>query len=185
MLPPSPTASAAAAGEGAGAGGGSEPGRRHEHGTPASLVHRFVAMSVRQPFLTVLFTILLIGVGLYSFRRLPVDAYPDISPPMVEIITQWQGQAAEEVERLITVPLEVEMNGLPRLTVVRSISLYGLSDVIMTFDNGTDNYFAREQVFERLADVTLPSGVTPSLSRTWIDGSLRFVMTATSGSSTG
>jgi heavy metal efflux system protein len=129
-----------------------------------SLIHRVVATAVRQRFLTLLFSVLLLGAGIYSFRRLPVDAYPDISPPMVEVITQWQGQAPEEVERLITVPIEIEMNGIPNLTVVRSISLYGLSDVIMSFDNGTDNYFAREQVFERLADVTLPSGVTPNLA---------------------
>ncbi len=129
-----------------------------------SIINRVVGAAVRQPFITLLFTVLLVGVGIYSFRRLPVDAYPDIAPPMVEVITQWQGQAAEEVERLITVPLEIEMNGLPGVTVVRSISLYGLSDVIMTFAHGTDNYFAREQVFERLADVTLPTGVTPSLA---------------------
>ena len=131
---------------------------------PGSIIHRVVATAVRQRFLTTLFTVLLIAVGIYSMRRLPVDAYPDISPPMVEIITQWQGQAAEEVERLITVPLEIEMTGIPNISVVRSISLYGLSDVIMTFDNGTDSYFAREQVFERLADVSLPSGVTPNLA---------------------
>jgi len=85
------------------------------------------------------------GVGCWSLDRLPVDAYPDLSPPMVEIITQWPGQAAEEVERLITVPIEVEMNGLPRLKVLRSISLYGLSDVIMSFEDNTDNYFARNR----------------------------------------
>ena len=133
-------------------------------GHPASIIHRVVATAVRQRFLTVLFTVLLLAVGIYSFRRLPVDAYPDISPPLVEIITQWQGQAAEEVERLITVPLEVEMNGLPNVTVVRSISLYGLSDVRMTFEHGTDKYFARQQVFERLSDVSLPAGVTPGLA---------------------
>ena len=80
---------------------------------------------------------------------------------MVEIVTQWPGHAAEEVERLITVPIETEMNGLPNLDVVRSISLYGLSDVRLTFKDGTDNYFARQQVFERLRDVELPDGVTP------------------------
>ena len=95
-------------------------------------------------------SLLLIAVGVHSFRRLPVDAYPDLSPPQVEVVTQWPGHAAEEVERLITVPIEVEMNGLPKLTVVRSISLYGLSDVRLTFEDGTDNYFARQQVFERL-----------------------------------
>ena len=95
---------------------------------------------------------------------MPVDAYPDLSPPMVEIITQWPGHAAEEVERLVTVPTEVEMNGVPKLTVMRSISLYGLSDVIMTFDEGTDDYFAREVVFQRLSEVTYPQGVTPTLA---------------------
>ena len=93
---------------------------------------------------------------------MPVDAYPDLSPPMVEVITQWPGHAAEEVERLVTVPTEVEMNGVPKMSVMRSISLYGLSDVIMTFDEGTDDYFAREVVFQRLSEVTYPQGVTPT-----------------------
>jgi cobalt-zinc-cadmium resistance protein CzcA len=83
---------------------------------------------------------------------------------MVEIITQWPGHAAEEVERLVSLPLEVEMNGVPHMEVMRSISLYGLSDVRMTFQENTDDYFARYAVFERLAGVQLPSGVTPSLS---------------------
>jgi cobalt-zinc-cadmium resistance protein CzcA len=104
------------------------------------------------------------GVGCWSLDRLPVDAYPDLSPPMVEVITQWPGSAAEEVERLITVPVEVEMNGIPGMTVMRSISLYGLSDVIMSFRNGTDNYFARQQVYQRIADLSLPSGVVPSVA---------------------
>jgi cobalt-zinc-cadmium resistance protein CzcA len=123
-----------------------------------------VGSSLRQRFLVVLLTLLLMAAGCWSLDRLPVDAYPDLSPPMVEVITQWPGQAAEEVERLITVPVEVEMNGIPGLTVVRSISLYGLSDVIMSFRNGTDNYFARQQVYQRIADLSLPSGVTPSVA---------------------
>jgi cobalt-zinc-cadmium resistance protein CzcA len=106
----------------------------------------------------------LTGAGTWSLNRLSVDAYPDLSPPMVEIITQWPGHAAEEVERLITVPVEVEMNGIPRLAMQRSISLYGLSDVILTFRDGTDNYFSRQQVFNRIPDLSLPSGVTPSVS---------------------
>src|SRR5580692_6215255 len=130
----------------------------------ASIMNRIVASSLRQRFLIVLMTLILIGAGSRSLNRLPVDAYPDLSPPMVEVITQWPGRAAEEVERLITVPVEREMNGIPRLTTIRSISLYGLSDVILTYDNGTDNYFARQQVFNRLGDLSLPTGVTPSLS---------------------
>jgi cobalt-zinc-cadmium resistance protein CzcA len=129
-----------------------------------SAIHRIVAMALRQRFLLGLAALLLIGAGVWSFKRLPVDAYPDLSPPIVEIVTQWDGHAAEEVERLITVPVEVEMNGLPGLTVVRSISLYGLSSVRITFNQGTERYFARQQVFERLPDVSLPDGVTPSVS---------------------
>src|SRR5215475_1256548 len=130
----------------------------------ASIINRIVASSLRQRFLVVLMTVVLIGAGLRSLNRLPVDAYPDLSPPLVEVITQWPGHAAEEVERLITVPTEREMNGLPRLTTSRSISLYGLSDVILTFQNGTDDYFARQQVFNRVGEVSLPSGVTPTLA---------------------
>jgi heavy metal efflux system protein len=130
----------------------------------ASIINRIVASSLRQRFVVVLMTIVLIGAGVRSLNRLPVDAYPDLSPPMVQIITQWEGHAAEEVERLITVPTEREMNGLPRLTTSRSISLYGLSDVILTFQNGTDDYFARQQVYNRLSELTLPSGVAPTLA---------------------
>ncbi|HEX5387331.1 MAG TPA: CusA/CzcA family heavy metal efflux RND transporter [Gemmatimonadales bacterium] len=129
-----------------------------------SIIHRLVAASLRQRFVVGLFTVLIAAVGAWSFSRLPVDAYPDLSPPMVEVITQWPGHAAEEVERLITVPLEIELNGLPQLKVVRSISLYGLSDVRLTFEDGADNYFVRQQAFERLPDAELPAGVTPSIS---------------------
>jgi cobalt-zinc-cadmium resistance protein CzcA len=129
-----------------------------------SMMNRIVASSLRQRFLIVLMALLLIGVGSFSLRRLPVDAYPDLAPPMVEVITQWPGRAAEEIERLITVPVEREMNGIERLTTIRSISLYGLSDVILTFHNGTDNYFARQQVFNRFPELTLPAGVSPTLS---------------------
>jgi cobalt-zinc-cadmium resistance protein CzcA len=130
----------------------------------ASILNRIVASSLRQRFLVILMTLVLIGAGSWSLDRLPVDAYPDLSPPMVEIITQWPGHAAEEVERLITVPVEREMNGIPRVATIRSISLYGLSDVILTFRDGTDNYFARQRVFNRIAGLSLPGGVAPSVS---------------------
>jgi cobalt-zinc-cadmium resistance protein CzcA len=128
------------------------------------VINRIVASSLRQRFLVLLATVLLLAAGSWSLNRLPVEAYPDLSPPMVEIITQWPGHAAEEVERLITVPVEVEMNGTPKMTILRSISLYGLSDVRLSFRDGTDNYFARQQVFERIPDLSLPSGVTPSVA---------------------
>ena len=138
---------------------GAEPTAR-----TASVMNRIVSSSLRQGFLVTLMTLVLIGAGTRSLERLPVDAYPDLSPPMVEIITQWPGRAAEEVERLITVPVELGMNGTPQMTTMRSISLYGLSDVILTFQTGTDNYFARQQAFERIATLNLPSGITPSMS---------------------
>jgi heavy metal efflux system protein len=95
---------------------------------------------------------------------MPVDAYPDLSPPMVELITQWPGHASEEVERLVTLPIEIEMNGVPRMQVMRSITLYGLSDIRLTFEESTDPYFARQVVFERLSQPALPAGVTPSMA---------------------
>ena len=128
------------------------------------MIHRIVQFALRQRFLILLLVAALAIGGAISFQRMPVDAYPDLSPPMVELITQWPGHAAEEVERLITIPLEIEMNGVPHMRVMRSISLYGLSDVIMTFEDGTDNYFARQVVFERIADATLPVGVVPSMA---------------------
>ena len=130
----------------------------------ASIMNRIVASSLRQRFLVVLMMLVLMGAGTRSLERLPVDAYPDLSPPIVEIITQWPGHAAEEVERLITVPVEVGMNGIPQMTTDRSISLYGLSDVILTYRDGTDNNFARQEVFNRLSSLSLPTGVTPSVS---------------------
>ena len=130
----------------------------------ASVMNRIVSVSLGQSFLVILLTLVLTASGFRSLQRLPVDAYPDLSPPIVEIITQWPGHAAEEVERLITVPVELGMNGIPKTATTRSISLYGLSDVIITYNNGTDDNFARQEVFNRLGDLTLPEGVTPSVS---------------------
>ncbi len=128
------------------------------------MIHRVVQFALRQRLLILLAVAFIAVAGAISFQHMPVDAYPDLSPPMVEIITQWPGHAAEEIERLVTVPTEVEMNGVPKMSVMRSISLYGLSDVILTFEEGTDDYFARQVVFQRLSEVTYPSGVTPALA---------------------
>ncbi|MES2312822.1 MAG: CusA/CzcA family heavy metal efflux RND transporter [Pseudomonadota bacterium] len=130
----------------------------------ASFMNRIVSASLVQPFLVILLTLVLTGAGTRSLQRLPVDAYPDLSPPSVELVTQWPGHAAEEVERLITVPVELGMNGIPKTTNTRSVSLYGLSHVVITFQTGTDNNFARQEVFNRLGDLSLPNGVTPSVS---------------------
>jgi heavy metal efflux system protein len=128
------------------------------------MIHRIVQFALRQRVLILLLVAFICVGGAISFYHMPVDAYPDLSPPMVEIISQWPGHASEEIERLVTVPTEVEMNGVPKMSVMRSISLYGLSDVILTFEEGTDDYFARQVVFQRLSEVTYPQGVTPTLA---------------------
>src|SRR5579863_6582100 len=128
------------------------------------MIHRIVQFSLRQRFLVLMLTAFVAVGGAVSFKRMPVDAYPDLAPPQVELITQWPGHASEEVERLVTLPLELELNGVPRVEVMRSISLYGLSDVILTFEEGTDDYFARQIVFQRMSQATLPAGVAPDMA---------------------
>ena len=128
------------------------------------MIDRIVSFALSQRFIVIVAMTCLAIWGVVSFQNLPIDAYPDLSPPQVEIVTQWPGHAAEEVERLITIPLEVEMNGIPQLDALRSISLYGLSSLTMNFQYGTDPYFAREQAFERIPDAAMPSGVTPGMS---------------------
>ncbi|MEP6690666.1 MAG: CusA/CzcA family heavy metal efflux RND transporter [Gemmatimonadaceae bacterium] len=129
-----------------------------------SFVNRIVAAALKQWLIVLLASATLIGAGIWSFLRLPVDAYPDLSPPLVEISTQWPGHATEEVEQLITAPMELAQNGVPGLKVMRSISLYGLSDIRLTFENGVDPYFARQQVLERLGDASLPDGVSAGIA---------------------
>jgi len=128
------------------------------------MIERLVTFALRQRFLIIVVSIALMIWGAITFQKLPIDAYPDLSPPHVELITQWPGHASEEVERLVTIPIEIELNGIPRLESLRSISLYGLSFIAMNFEYGTDPYFVREQAFMRMGDASLPSGLTPSLS---------------------
>ncbi|MDQ6924946.1 MAG: CusA/CzcA family heavy metal efflux RND transporter [Candidatus Eremiobacteraeota bacterium] len=127
-------------------------------------IQRLVSAAIAQPLLVALLMLAIVGVGLFSLHRLPVDAYPDVSSTQVQLTTQWLGHASEEVERLISVPIETQLNGLPELVVMRSVSLYGLSNVRVTFADGTDLYFARQQVLERLRGATLPAGVSTDIS---------------------
>jgi cobalt-zinc-cadmium resistance protein CzcA len=128
------------------------------------MIAKLVSFALRQPFVIVVAALALMVWGAWSFQNLPIDAYPDLSPPHVELITQWPGHAPEEIERLITIPIEIELNGIPRLDSLRSISRYGLSFIAMNFEYGTDPYFVREQTFERMGDAQLPAGLAPSLS---------------------
>jgi heavy metal efflux system protein len=144
-------------------------------------IQALVEASVSQPLLIALIALAIIGVGIFSLKRLPVDAYPDVSPPAVEMTAQWPGHAAEEVERLITVPIETSLNGLPALVVMRSVSLYGLSSIRVTFAEGTDIYFARQQVLERLGAASLPDGVSADMEAPFSPSGLvyRYVVQST------
>jgi cobalt-zinc-cadmium resistance protein CzcA len=133
--------------------------------TGSNFINRIVALSLEQRILVGFLTLLLIAAGIRAWGRLPVDAYPDLSPPMVSITAQWPGHSAEEVERLITVPIEREMNGIPKENNLRSVSLYALSSVDLTFDQDTDRNFARQQVFNRLAALGIEAAAAVSIVR--------------------
>src|SRR5262249_21474664 len=105
--------------------------------------------------------------GIVAFHNLPIDAYPDVADNYVEVITQWPGISAEQIEQQVTIPLEVAMNGIPEITHLRSFSLFGLSDVKLIFSDESDNAWNRERVLERISQATLPSGVVPQMGTDW------------------
>ena len=125
---------------------------------------RFVDFALNNRILVVAFAVLLFIWGGISFHQLPVEAYPDVANNYVEVITQWPGISAEQIEQQVTIPLEIVMNGIPHLTALRSFSLFGLSDLKMTFDDEAENDWNREKVLERLSQVTLPRR---TCSRRW------------------
>ena len=118
--------------------------------------------------------------GIVSFHNLPVEAYPDVANNYVEVITQWPGRAAEEVEQQVTIPIEIQMAGIPHMSHLRSFSLAGLSDVMMIFDDDSVNDWNREKVLERLSQVTLPAGLTPQMGTDWSPVGQIFWYTVTS-----
>jgi cobalt-zinc-cadmium resistance protein CzcA len=113
------------------------------------------------------FALMLFGGGIVAFRDLPIEAYPDVADNYVEVITQWPGISAEQIEQQVTVPLEVVMNGIPHVVHLRSFSLFGLSDLKLIFDDESDNDWNRERVLERLSQVTLPPNVVPQMGTDW------------------
>ncbi len=131
------------------------------------MIARIVEVSLVQRFLVCALGLLLLFGGLYAFHLLDVVAYPDPSPPMVELITQYPGWSAEEIERQITVPIEVALTGMPGLMDIRSLSIFGLSDIKVYFEFDTELFRDRQEVLNRLASVQLPQGVQPALSPWW------------------
>src|SRR5215467_15996844 len=127
------------------------------------MITRIVAFALHQRFITLALLLLLTIGGIISFHRLPIEAYPDVADVQVDVITIWSGHAAEEVERLLTLPLEKELNGIANITFLRSISNFGVSNIRVVFADGTDNYWARQQVTERIAQAEVPADAKPQL----------------------
>src|SRR5215472_10823898 len=130
------------------------------------MICKFIDFILKEKFLVIGFSLILVIAGLYAFKALNIEAYPDPSPPTIEVIAQNAGWSAEEMERQITVPIETQLNGMPGLDHIRSISLFGLSDIKCYFKYETDYNFDRQEVLNRLQMVQLPPGVQPQLSPT-------------------
>jgi heavy metal efflux system protein len=131
------------------------------------MIRRLVDFALENRFLILAAALLLFGWGAISFHQLPVEAYPDVADNYVDIITQWPGISAEQIEQQVTIPLEIVMNGIPHVVHLRSFSLFGLSDVKLIFDDDEADAWNRERVLERLSQVTLPPGVVPQMGTDW------------------
>ncbi len=131
------------------------------------MIRRVVDFALDNRLLILAFAIILFAAGIVAFRDLPIEAYPDVADNYVEIITQWPGIAAEQIEQQVTIPLEIVMNCIPHVVHLRSFSLFGLSDIKLIFDDESDNDWNRERVLERLSQVTLPPGVNPQMGTDW------------------
>src|SRR5271167_2009994 len=131
------------------------------------MIRKLVDFALENRFLVLAIAVLLFGWGAISFHQLPIEAYPDVADNYVEVITQWPGISAEQIEQQVTIPLEVVMNGIPHVVHLRSFSLFGLSDLKLIFDDEEENAWNRERVLERLSQVTLPPGVVPQMGTDW------------------
>src|SRR6202163_710148 len=131
------------------------------------MIRTLVAFALNNRFVVLAVAVLLLAWGGISFHNLPVEAYPDIGDNYVTVITQWPGRAAEEVEQQVTIPVEIQMNGISHLTTLRSESIFGLSFVLCIFDDQSDNDWNRQKVLERLTQVNLPQGLQPQIGTDW------------------
>src|ERR1700674_1048489 len=126
-----------------------------------------IIFALNNRFMVLALAVLLLLWGAISFHNLPVEAYPDVANNYVQIITQWPGRAAEEVEQQVTIPIEIQMNGIPHLQHLRSVSLFGLSSVMLIFDDQSSNDWNRQKALERLTQATLPQNVQPQMGTDW------------------
>src|SRR5437763_8187623 len=128
------------------------------------MIRRIISFAVHQPMFMAMLMALFIGAGVAAFRSLPVEAFPDVTDVQVTVISLFPGHAPEEVEKQVTIPLEIGLSGLPNAVRMFSHTQFGLSYVILTFNDNANDYFARQQVLERLQGVGLPPGVAPELA---------------------
>src|SRR6201988_2549046 len=131
------------------------------------MIRRVVDFALNNRLLVLALALILFAAGIVSFKRLPIEAYPDVADNYVEVITQWPGISAEQIEQQVPIPLEIVMNGIPHVVHLRTFSLFGLSDLKLIFDDESDNDWNRERVLERLSQVTLPPGVIPEMGTDW------------------
>src|SRR5580693_8176738 len=131
------------------------------------MIRGLIDFALNNRWLVVGAAIILFAWGAISFHNLPVEAYPDVANNYVQVITQWPGRAAEEVEQQVTIPIEIQMNGISHLEHLRSVSLFGLSSVMLIFDDQSNNDWNRQKALERLSQVTLPAGLTPQMGTDW------------------
>src|SRR5712664_3470202 len=131
------------------------------------MIRGLIDYALNNRFIVLALALLLLIWGAVSFHFLPVEAYPDVANNYVQIITQWPGRAAEEVEQQVTIPIEIQMNGIPHLAQLRSESIFGLSFVLLVFDDSSDNDWNRQKVLERLNQASLPPGLSPSMGTDW------------------
>jgi cobalt-zinc-cadmium resistance protein CzcA len=131
------------------------------------MIRRLVDFALDNRFIVLTIAVILLFWGAISFHNLPVEAYPDVADNYVQIITQWPGRAAEEVEQQVTIPIEIEMNGIPNMTHLRSVSLFGLSSVTLIFNDESSNDWNRQKVLERLSQVVLPQNLQPQMGTDW------------------
>src|SRR4051812_35161166 len=127
------------------------------------MIRRLVSFAIHQPLFMTLLLLLFIGAGISAFRSLPIEAFPDVTDVQVSVITLFPGHAPEEVEKQVTIPLEIELSGLPHSVRLFSHTQFGLSFLYITFDDAVNDYFARQQVLERLQNADLPDGVKPAI----------------------
>src|SRR5487761_1948211 len=128
------------------------------------MLDKLLSFALQQRVFVLAAALVLVIVGWRAVQDMPIEAFPDVQDVQVQIVTQMLGQAPEEVERSVTMPIEREMSGVPRMTQLRSVSITGLSVATLTFADNTDDYFARQQVLEKLQNVTLPPGAQPGLA---------------------